>query len=357
MSELLVPSILAFMPALAVAILLTPIVRRIAVRLNIVDKPTPRKLHVTPKPLLGGLAIYFAVVLGLLLTVPSNYRPQLIALVVGASFLSAVGLVDDRISLHAKVKLFAAIPLAGFILVLGGIRITAWPLSPFLRGYPDFAFYCSVALTVLWVVIVTSAFAILDHMDGLCAGVSAIAAAFFLLFALREGQPLMAIMAAALLGATLGFLGWNFKPASIFMGDSGALLIGFLISALGILLKFSDLTTYTSWMIPPLVLGIPLFDAALVVVSRYRRGLIPSMSPGKDHLAHRLGAMGLGERGAVLVVYAITTLFGLFALLFTRLGIGFAYSLAVFLLACLFIALWKLEEAPYERQEYDSGAR
>ncbi len=168
----------------------------------------------------------------------------------------------------------------------------------------------SYLFTILWVVSITSAFSILDHMDGLCAGVAVMASCFFLLFALTEQLLLVGILSAAMLGANLGFLTWNFKPASIFMGDSGALFVGLMMSALGIMLRFDDVTTYNSWMIPVLILAIPIFDAFLVVISRLRRGLVPSRSPGKDHTAHRLVALGMSEARAVLLLYVVGLLLG-----------------------------------------------
>jgi UDP-GlcNAc:undecaprenyl-phosphate GlcNAc-1-phosphate transferase len=139
------------------------------------------------------------------------------------------------------------------------------------------------------------------------------------------------------------------------------LLIGFLIAALGIMLKFMQLTTYTSWMVPLLVLGVPLFDMALVVMSRLRRGLAPSRSPGKDHSAHRLACLGFGETGAVVTVYLVAILFGILAVIVSLTSIFGAYLLAGTVLVCLALAVWRLENAPYERQEQrglvDAGRR
>ena len=146
----------------------------------------------------------------------------MVAVVAGATFLLLVGIVDDYVSLNSRLKLIVAIPFAGLILAVGGFRITAFPLSNWLAGWPEAALIVSFLLTILWVVVVTTAFTILDHMDGLCAGLAAVASAFFLFFAIVEGQFLVGILAAAMLGANLGFLKWNFKPASIFMGDGGA---------------------------------------------------------------------------------------------------------------------------------------
>ena len=204
-------------------------------------------------------------------------------------------------------------------------------------------FFFGVGLTILWTTIVTTAFAILDHMDGLCAGVAAIIAGFFLVLALVQGQFLLAVLASSLIGANIGFLFWNRAPASIFMGDSGALLIGFLISALAIMLRFWNLTPATSWMIPVVVLAVPLFDITLVVYSRIRRGLSPA-SGGKDHLAHRLTAFGMEKRKAVRIIYLATVLTGLLALLLAHVGIRTAILLFTGLVEVAIIAVAKLEE-------------
>lgn len=340
-----------FLTALATAVVLTPIMRAVAVRLHFVDKPNKRKLHLRPTPLLGGLAIYLAVFIGFVPSLPHLPTRQAVGLLGSATFILLIGLLDDRLAIPAKAKLWAAIPFAGLILTLGGIRVTAWPLSPFLREEPQLAIVISAILTILWVVVVTAAISILDHMDGLCSGISAIAAFFFLLFAVGEGQVFVGILAAALIGANLGFLRWNFGPASIFMGDTGSLFLGVMMAALGIEVRFTETTTWTSWMIPILVLGVPLFDITLVVVSRLRRGLPPSSSPGKDHAAHRLANLGLGHAGAVFSLYAAGLLLGIAALLIVHLAILSAYILFACIILAAVVGIAVLERAPYDRQE------
>src|SRR5207245_2059452 len=151
----------------------------------------------------------------------------------------------------------------------------------------------------------TAAFSILDHMDGLVSGVAAIASFFFALLAIMNGQVLVASLGAAVLGASLGFLRWNFKPAKIFMGDGGAMFLGFMVATLGLKLRLTETPQSIAWMVPAMVLAVPVFDTMLVIISRSRRGLLPFASPGKDHTAHRLANLGLGQRGAVLVIYGV----------------------------------------------------
>lgn len=179
------------------------------------------------------------------------------------------------------------------------------------------------------------------------------ASAFFLLFAALQGQILVGIMAAAMLGANIGFLFWNFNPAKIFMGNSGALFLGFMMATLSIKLRFDDLPVAQSWMIPVLILGIPLLDTALVIVSRLRRRLNPLTSPGKDHTAHRLAdLLGRGHRRVVLAVYGLGIVLGLLSLLASRLSIWGSYSLfgALLLAALAVIVLLERFADPRELQ-------
>jgi UDP-GlcNAc:undecaprenyl-phosphate GlcNAc-1-phosphate transferase len=196
---------------------------------------------------------------------------------------------------------------------------------------------------MIWVVGITSALNLLDNMDGLSAGVATVASAFFLLLAAMSGQYLVGSLAAALLGACLGFLLYNFNPASIFMGDTGSLFIGFVLAAVGIKLRFPERMDIVTWMIPVLVLGVPIFDTTLVVVSRLRRGLNPATHPGKDHSSHRLVAMGLSQREAVMAICLICGTLGMLAVFLTQASIAEGYAIgAAVILAGLF-GLWRLE--------------
>jgi len=319
----------------------------VALRLGIVDQPGPRKLHLRPIPLLGGLAIYCGVILAITVSVDSHTRSQIVAILAGATLLAVVGTVDDRGLLHHQVKLFVGMPMAGLILIASGIQaqaVSAYFASPL--GH-----FLDCCLTLLWVVGITAAFSILDHMDGLCAGVAAIAAVFFTIFAARSGQVLVSTLAAAVLGASLGFLRWNFNPAKIFMGDGGAMFLGFLMATLGLKLRPVAQPQASAWMIPIFILGVPIFDTFLVSVSRARRGLIPFASPGKDHTAHRLDNLGLGQRGGVLVLYSLGVVFGLLALLVSYLSVWQSYALAGLVILTVLPIVILLEHTPYDRQE------
>jgi UDP-GlcNAc:undecaprenyl-phosphate/decaprenyl-phosphate GlcNAc-1-phosphate transferase len=344
---------IAFAVALIASLSLTVPVRQLALHLGMVDHPGPRKVHVAPIPLLGGLAIYLGFVLALLIATPGPTWMQIVGILAGATLLAIVGFLDDGGLLHHQVKLFVAMPVAALILLVSGIR--AQIFSEFLSGTRGALL--DGCLTVLWVVGITASFSILDHMDGLCAGIAAIAAAFFLALAKMSGQVLVGTLAAAALGAALGFLRWNFKPARIFMGDGGAMFLGFLMATLSLKLRLPQSTSSADWLIPVLVLGVPIFDTTLVSISRARRGLLPFTSPGKDHAAHRLANLGLGQKGAVLALYGLGVVFGALALLLRRVpGPGnYAVPLAAVLLGLL--AVFFLEKAPYERQEKPTKAK
>ncbi len=316
-------------------------------RVGLVDKPGPRKVHVKPIPLLGGVAIYCGFALAVLVTLHTSARGQIVAILAGATLVAVIGFLDDSGLLHHQLKLFVAMPAAAFLLMAAGIR--SHIISAYVPG--ETGIILDGALTVLWVVGITAAFSIFDHMDGLCAGIAAIAALFFTIAANQGGQVMVRTLGAAVLGAALGFLGWNFKPAKIFMGDGGAMLLGFLMATLGLKLRPETGDSQSGWLIPVLILGVPIFDTTLVSISRARRGLIPFTSPGKDHTAHRLANLRLGQRGAVLVLYALGAFFGGVAILIPMLSPAKAFGLAAVVGLCALVAIYFLESAPYERQQ------
>jgi UDP-GlcNAc:undecaprenyl-phosphate/decaprenyl-phosphate GlcNAc-1-phosphate transferase len=338
--------LIAFAVALLASLSLTVPVRRLALHYGMVDHPGPRKVHAAPMPLLGGIAIYAAFVLAILFGLRGVLEAQSISILAGATLVLIVGVLDDRGLLHHQVKLFVGMPIAAGFLLISGIHAEFF--SEFLSGRIGTAL--DIGLTVLWVVGITAAFSILDHMDGLCAGIAAVAAAFFTVSAIWSGQTLVATLGAATLGAALGFLRWNFNPAQIFMGDGGAMLLGFLMATLGLKLRPETSHLRLAWLVVVLILGVPIFDTTLISISRARRGLVPFTSPGKDHTAHRLSNLGLGHCGAVVLLYCVATLSGALALLVPRLAPTAALVMtAVAALGC-FAGVFLLESAPYERQ-------
>ena len=337
---------IAFVIALLASLSLTAPVRRFALHIGMVDKPNARKVHVRPIPLLGGVAIYVSFVLAMVVTMHNNTRAEILAILAGATLLAITGILDDSGMLHHQVKLFVSMPLAACVLLASGIH--AQVFAGFLPGTLGTAL--DMVLTLFGVVGITAAFSILDHMDGLCAGIAAVAAAFFTIAALLNGQILVCTLGAATLGAALGFLRWNFSPAKIFMGDGGAMFLGFLMAILGLKLRPESAHLGANWLVPVLILGVPIFDTTLITISRFRRGLLPFTSPGKDHTAHRLSNLGFGHRGAVLFLYGLGCFFGMLALVTMHLPSFQLYGLCSILVLSGAAAVVALERSPYERQ-------
>jgi UDP-GlcNAc:undecaprenyl-phosphate GlcNAc-1-phosphate transferase len=320
--------------ALGLAIGVTPLVRRLAQRLGIIDQPSERKVHALPMPRMGGVAMFASFILALVFLGDRFYVNQVVGILLGATLVSFLGLWDDRRPLPAWIKLLGQIGAAA-VLIASGIQINLLPI-PFLNGL----------LTVFWVVFITNSLNLLDNMDGLAGGVAAIAATFFLLLAAMSGQYLVGALAAALLGACIGFLVYNLNPASIFMGDSGALFIGFTLAAVGIKLRFPENVVFVTWMVPVLVLGLPILDTTLVVVSRLRRGKNPLTTPGKDHISHRLARRTGSQREAVLLCYLIAGGAGLASVFVTQATVIEGYVVGGLALVAGAFWLWSMEREP-----------
>jgi UDP-GlcNAc:undecaprenyl-phosphate GlcNAc-1-phosphate transferase len=338
--------LLAFLIALFASLMLTVPVRALALRVGMVDLPGPRKVHLRPIPLLGGLAMYGAVVLAVLLTFSGAARAQIVGILTGATVVAVVGILDDRGLLHHQIKLFLGMPLAACVLLVTGVHAQVFEVV--LSGRTGSVL--DAIFTVFFVVAITASFSILDHMDGLCAGVAATASIFFAILAYLNGQTLVTTLAAAVLGAATGFLRWNFKPAKIFMGDGGAMFLGFLMATLALKLRLEQANHISAWLAPLLILGVTIFDTTLVTISRARRGLLPFATPGKDHAAHRLANLGLGHRGAVVSMYFLGLLSGGAAILVSYLHPLVAVLVAVLASAAVLGGVMFLERAPYERQ-------
>lgn len=277
--------------AIAVAVL-TPLAKRIALKAEVVASPKADRWHDRPIPLFGGVAVYAAVIVaGAVLGVLDG--PVLMVLG-AASAMFAVGLVDDIVALKPNTKLTAQIGVACGVLVMG--LVLEWTKSPLLNAL----------LTILWIAGVTNAFNLLDNMDGLCAGIAAIAGLAFVA-SIGGGDPDLMPFAALLGGAGAGFLVFNFKPASIFLGDAGSLFIGSSFAVLAVASRNHGQSGVLSTVaVPALLLLIPIFDTAFVTVSRKLSARSASRG-GRDHTSHRLVALGFSERQAVLILYALAT--------------------------------------------------
>lgn len=288
----------AFFISLLLTLVLTPLAKLVAVRFDILDHPADHKFHDSPVPYLGGLAILVS--FGAAVFSYEQTFWELAAILGFAVFLSFVGFIDDHHTVRPLFKLSAQI-IAALGIYFFGVKIQLF----------DFVLI-DLFLTVFWIVGITNAFNLLDNMDGLSVGTSAICAFFFFIVAAFNQQYLVASLSAALCGACLGFLRYNFNPASIFMGDAGSLFLGFLLAVIGIKLRFSNISIITAG-VPILILGYPIFDTTLVTIARQMHGL-SIFAGGKDHSSHRLVKMGMSTRLAVAVLYLISVALGFMAL-------------------------------------------
>ncbi len=295
----------AFVIALVTSLICTPYAGKLAVRFGIMDKPNPRKVHKEPTPYLGGLAIYAAFVAAILIFHPLDR--QMIGMLIGGTFLMIMGALDDKFDLPAKVKLVGQIAAAG-VAVASGLRIE-WFSNPF-GGYIFLGVF-SIPLTMLWIVAVTNVLNFVDGLDGLAAGVSTISSVTLLIVAWRSGQSESILITAALAGAALGFLRYNFNPARIFMGDCGALFLGYILATVAIDGLMKSATTIAI-AVPVLALGLPILDTAFVMFRRFLDGK-SLMAADRGHLHHILYDSGMSQRQTVLWLYAISACLGLSA--------------------------------------------
>lgn len=346
----MVELLLLFFGALVVAIALTPVSKWLALHIGVVALPRARDVHTRPVPKLGGMAILLSV-LGMAFVLGRQFEfRQFAAIVVGAAVMSFMGLVDDRFNLNAYIKLVFQIGAA--------LMVWLFDVRVMMFSHP----VLDAALTVVWIVGITNAMNMLDNMDGLLAGVSAVIAAFFLVLAIINGQYLVGLLSAAVLGACVGFLVWNFNPASVFMGDSGSMFLGFMLACIAIKLRFLGQTPVVSWMVPVVVMGLPIFDMSLVILSRLRRGKNPLTTPGKDHTSHRIANHGFTRREAVMILYLVCGALGIVAIIASVANMwanlliaGALLALGAYMLWFLEFGPWKLTTIDWERSEV--GAR
>jgi UDP-GlcNAc:undecaprenyl-phosphate GlcNAc-1-phosphate transferase len=276
--------------------------------------PRQDRWHRQPTALLGGVAIYAASTALILWYGPRDLR--LVGLVAGGSLLFVTGLIDDVRRLRPHTKLIAQI-VAACVLVFGGVQI----------GSPMLA-VVAIPLTILWVVGITNAFNLLDNIDGLSAGTAVIAAVFLFAFSISTGSESVALLCLALAGAALGFLIYNFNPARIFMGDSGSMYLGFTLSGITLLGTHEMASdVFLVMLVPVAMMGLPIMDTTLVTIVRTLEGR-PLSQGGRDHLSHRLVAVGLSERQAVLVLYVLAIGFGSLGLVARLMGVWLSLLLA-----------------------------
>lgn len=302
--------VFAFIIAVAVAYFATPHVKEIAIKAGAMDTPDERKVHSNPIPRMGGLAIYFGVVAAIFISMEINH--QILGILLGGTVMLAVGIIDDMKQLSAKIKLFGQI-LAALVLISFDVRIE-WLTNPF--GSMVYLDYLSIPVTILWIVAVTNTVNLIDGLDGLAAGVSSIASITILFVALQQDLWLVALLTAAIAGSAVGFLFHNFNPAKIFMGDTGSLFLGYMLSAVSVMGAVKGAATIALF-VPIVALGLPIMDTAFAIIRRYTNG-VPIFRPDKGHLHHRLLAMGLSQKQVVLSMYVISGLLGISAIVLSE---------------------------------------
>ncbi|WP_337017437.1 MraY family glycosyltransferase [Oceanobacillus massiliensis] len=303
-------NLLAFAICLIMAISFTPLIRKLAFRIGAVDQPNSRKVHTRIMPRLGGLAIILSFLIGFIAMGLDNKLAW--GILPGAIIIALIGVFDDLYELSAKVKFGGQLIAAG-VTVLGGIQIEAitFPFGDRI----EFG-VLAVPITIFWIVAITNAINLIDGLDGLAAGVSAIALLTISGLAISMGNNYVALVGILLLGSTVGFLKFNFYPAKIFMGDTGALFLGYMISILSIMGLFKSVTFF-SLIVPVIILGVPLLDTFFAIVRRMVQNK-PLASPDKLHLHHCLLKLGYTHKQTVILIYILSSLFSIAALIFTN---------------------------------------
>jgi UDP-GlcNAc:undecaprenyl-phosphate GlcNAc-1-phosphate transferase len=348
--ESVMPVILAMGLAMLISFAATPLVKRLAYKIGAVDVPKDgRRMHDHPIPRLGGLAIFIAFMISVLLFAEID-RP-LRGIMLGSCLIVAVGIVDDSHPLGAGVKFILQI-VAALIAVSQGVVIEAIA-NPFSFGgesYLEFGVF-SIPITVIWIVAVTNSVNLIDGLDGLADGVSTISALAMLIIALMLGNLEMATICAALVGACLGFIPYNRNPAQIFMGDTGATFLGYILATVSVTGLFK-LYAVISFVVPFIILGFPIFDTASAFTRRILKGQNP-MKADRSHTHHKLIDMGMSQKQAVAVLYQVSGVLGIFAVMIVTSGYLKVALCAVALIATAYTVTY-IARLPHEKAKKDN---
>lgn len=300
---------IGFIIPLLFTLLATPLFKKIAFIIGATDVPSARKMHVNTMPRLGGLSIVCGVILGLVIVQP--YSAGLIGVYVGGLIIVATGVMDDLFSIRPVVKLIGQI-LAALSVMTSGLLIDK--LTVPIIGTIDLGIL-SYIVTIFWVVGMANAINLVDGLDGLAAGVSAIALTSIVVTAIMDYRLIVIQLSVVVIGSTLGFLYHNFYPAKIFMGDTGALFLGYTIAVISMLGLFKNVAVF-SFLGPIIIVAIPVFDTLFAIIRRALNGQRIGVAD-KKHIHHRLLEMGYNHKTAVLIIYFFSAFFGLMAIFFT----------------------------------------
>jgi UDP-GlcNAc:undecaprenyl-phosphate GlcNAc-1-phosphate transferase len=314
----------AFLFSFSVSLGLTAITRKAMLKLGIVDKPRDDRWNQQPVALMGGIAIFISFTL--VASARIELRPEVPVILLGGAVIFALGVLDDLLGTHAKVK-FAVQIFVAFGVACFGVASKILPYH-----------WLNISVTVLWIVGLTNALNLLDNIDGLSSGITIIAALAILGLALQRGEAALVPFCLALAGSCFGFLRYNFIPATIFMGDCGSMFLGYILATLAILAGWQHSSPLAGAFLSPfLILGVAIFDTTLVTVLRLKNGIIPWRG-GRDHSSHRLvSILGGSERGAVLFLYGVGILAGGLGLLLGNFTTLMAILTAIAFLLAMFI--------------------
>lgn len=350
----MVKAFIAFLIAVSVSYGVTPLVMRLAKLVGAIDVPRDeRRVHKVPTPRLGGLAIFLGFMAGLLYLTDIDSR--LFGVLTGAAIIVVMGFFDDIKPLPAKFK-FAVQVIAAAIAIHSGVRIESVnnPLSFIFKDsqYIKFGIW-SYPLTLVWIVGVTNAINLVDGLDGLAAGISTISAVTLLIAAVSTGQGFAAMLAAIVAGSTIGFLPYNFNPAKIFMGDTGALFLGYMLSVISVMGVLKSAAVF-SILVPIFAIGLPIFDTLFAMIRRALSGK-PMMEADKGHLHHKLLDAGMSQKQAVLTLYSISAILGFSAIALVEVTLKAALVLVflVFLLASMGVKYLSLIEIERRSKKAD----
>lgn len=302
--------IVAFAVAFSISLLTTPLSKTISVKLGAIDYPKKRGLHKEPIPRMGGIAIILGFFTSMIVLIPfleELKTVQFFGFFIGASIIVVLGMLDDIYNLSSKIKLAVQI-VAALVVVYTGTRIefVMWPFAAYIETF-------SAPITAIWIIGVTNAVNLIDGVDGLAAGVSSICSIFLMILCILTGSPMAVVFTSALAGSCLGFLPRNFNPAEIYMGDTGATFLGFVLAVSSIMGVFKSYTLLAV-VVAVLVMALPILDTAFAMIRRAINRK-PIMTADRGHLHHRLIDMGYSQKQAVLILYVISIITGTLAIL------------------------------------------
>lgn len=326
---------IAFLVGLLVSLLVTPLTKKLSEKLNIFDQPDARKVHQGAMTRLGGLGIYCGFMVGL--AVYGNFSRLILGLAISATIVMAVGLYDDIKNISPKMKLLGQI-VAAVVFIAFGARLE-YLTNPFSGDVITLGTW-GLPIVLLWLVGISNAVNLVDGLDGLASGISGIAALSLAVVSLAKGFADSGAVSLILVGSIIGFLRFNFHPAQLFMGDCGALFLGFLLGALS-LLGLSEGTTMIALFVPIMVLGVPILDTCFAIIRRYLQRK-PIFEADKGHLHHQLMQRGLDHRDTVLLIYGFTFILGALAVLVTLLPSLYSMIVLAVFVICILLGAIKI---------------